>query len=381
MKINQILLYGILILNSCTMKHQATEEKEKLYSWYPSESAPYLYPTTIHVGYFGMPDKSTVYIPSKSLVGNVWGVGQSLHVVGEKYKPLPEAIEIVWLSFTENKFYFVSDWLPKKRLQSLFDMVWMNEQKIEQRYDGLVVGMAPYGMIQIWAVGDGRVTEVCCLHGPEVPVKMSEFRPRATMTQDEYVKKIHKYPEIVENLKKNGLPDSLLFENYRKRFNYHIVPKIEMEDVELTKTAVHYFNGEYDVVLWERLKENLYSLQARPRNIYISWTAGKDQYEVRFKFDEKMILSAFEKVFGEDYPQNDNFYDVDIFEKIYGDDKLPKGDFIIEIDKYGKSFKLTLKTEMGEIDVPTDKIQTLVIKNDELIYKSSNYVDRDWWGY
>lgn len=68
-------------------------------------------------------------------------------------------------------------------------MVWMNEQKIEQRYDGLVVGMAPYGMIQIWAVGDGRVTEVCCLHGPEVPVKMSEFRPRATMTQDEYVKK------------------------------------------------------------------------------------------------------------------------------------------------------------------------------------------------
>lgn len=364
------------------MKHQSTEEKEKLYSWYPSESAPYLYPTTIHVGYFGMPDKSTVYIPSKSLVGNVWGVGQSLHVVGEEYKPLPEAIEIVWLSFTENKFYFVSDWLPQKRLQSLFDMVWMNVRKIEQRYDKLVVGMAPYGMIQIWAAGDGRRTEVCCLHGPEVPVKMSEFRPRAIISQNEYVKStIEDEPDVYENLKKNGLPDSLLFKNYRKRFNYHIVPKIEMEDVDLTEIAVHYFNGEYDVILWERLKENLYSLQARPRNIYITWTVGKDQYEVRFKFDEKMILSAFEKVFGEDYPQNDNFYDVDIFEKLYSDDKLPKGDFIIEIDKYGKSFKLTLRTEKEEIDVPTDKIQTLVIKNDELIYKSSNYVDRDWWGY
>lgn len=257
----------------------------------------------------------------------------------------------------------------------------MNVRKIEQRYDKLVVGMAPYGMIQIWASGDGRRTEVCCLHGPEVPVKMSDFRPRATMTQDEYVKKIQKYPRIVENLKKNGLPGSLLFENYRKRFNYHIVPEIEMEDVDLTQIAVHYFNGEYDVILWERLKENPYSLQARPHNIYISWTAGKDQYEVRFIFDEKMILPAFEKVFGEDYPQNDNFYEVDIFEKIYGDDKLPKGDFIIEIDKYGKSFKLTLRTEKGKIDVPTDKIQTLVIKNDELIYKSSNYDERDWWGY
>ena len=381
MKILFIVMGILSLFSSCSGKKEKQQEKEKLYSWYPSESAPYLYPTTIHVGYFGMPDKSTVYIPSKSLVGNVWGVGQSLHVVGEEYKPLPEAIEIVWLSFTENKFYFVSDWLPKERLQSLFGTVWMNVRKIEQRYDKLVVGMAPYGMIQIWAAGDGRRTEVCCLHGPEVSVKMSEFRPRATMTQDEYVKKIQKYPRIVENLKKNGLPDSLLFENYRKRFNYHIVPKIEMEDVDLTKIAVHYFNGEYDVILWERLKEDLYSLQARPRNIYISWTAGKDQYEVRFLLDEKTVLPAFEKVFGEDYPQNDNIYNAEIFEKVYGDGKLPKGDLVFHIDNETKPIGVSLKTDKGELEIPADKVQVLAIKNDKLIYKSSNYVDSDWWGY
>ena len=382
MKILFIVMGILSLFSSCSGKKEKQQEKEKLYSWYPSESAPYLYPTTIHVGYFGMPDKSTVYIPSKSLVGNVWGVGQSLHVVGEKYKPLPEAIEIVWLSFTENKFYYVSDWLPKKRLQSLFDMVWLNVRKIEKRYNGLVVGMAPYGMIQIWAVGDGRRTEVCCLHGPEVPVKMSEFRPRAIISQDEYVKStIEDEPDIYENLKKNGLPDSSLFENYRKRFNYHIVPKIEMEDVELTKTAVHYFNGEYDVVLWERLKENLYSLQARPRNIYISWTAGKDQYEVRFVFDEQMILSAFEKVFGSDYPQRDDFDVVELYEELYGEGKLPKGDFTIHIDNEGNPTRVSLKTEKGEMSVPTDKIQILVIKNDKLIYESSNYNESDWWGY
>ena len=63
-----------------------------------------------------MPDKSTVYIPSKSLVGNVWGVGQSLHVVGEKYKPLPEAIEIVWLSFTEKQILFCFGVVAKKQI-------------------------------------------------------------------------------------------------------------------------------------------------------------------------------------------------------------------------------------------------------------------------
>ena len=33
------------------------------------------------------------------------------------------------------------------------------------------------------------------------------------------------------------------------------------------------------------------------------------------------------------------------------------------------------------MSVPTDKMQILVIKNDKLIYKSSNYNESDWWGY
>ena len=380
MKILLIVMGILSLFSSCSGKKEKEREKEELYSWYPSESAPYLYPTTIHVGYFGMPDKSTVYIPSKSVVGNSWGLGQSLHIVGEEYKPLPEAIEIVWLSFTENKFYFVSEWLPKDKLKSLFDTVWMNVQNSEQRYDGLVVGMAPYGMIQIWAVGDGRVTEVCCLHGPEVTVPMSEFRPQAIIGQDEYVQStIEDEPKIYENLKKNGLPDSLLFENYRKRFNYHIVPQIEMEDVDLTNIAIRYFNGEYDEVLWERLKENSYSVQASPRRVDVYWKAGTDEYLARFRFDEEMILPAFEKVFGSDYPQKDDVAVAELYEKLYGEGKLPKGDLNIQIDSGGKPTGVSLKTEKGEVNVPTGKMQVIAYKNNESFYVSSNYDKRDWW--
>jgi len=67
MKILFIVMGILSLFSSCSGKKEKQQEKEKLYSWYPSESAPYLYPTTIHVEYFGMPDKSTVYIPSKSL--------------------------------------------------------------------------------------------------------------------------------------------------------------------------------------------------------------------------------------------------------------------------------------------------------------------------
>ena len=378
-----IIVMGILSLfSSCSGKKEKREEKEGLYKWRPSESAPYLYPTTIHIGYFGMPDKSTIYIPSKSMVGNVWGVGQSLHIVGEEYKPLPEAIEIVWLSFTENKFYFVSEWLPKEKLKFLFDEVWINYQGHECRYDALVVGMAPYGMIQIWAVGDGRRTEVCCLHGPEVPVEMSEFVPQAIISKDEYVQRALKSePRVYENLKKNGLPDSLLYENYRKRFDYHIVPQIEMGNVDLKSIAITYFNGEYDNILWERLEENSYSMQARPRKIDVDWNVGEDGYFARILFDEQVILSLFEKAFGSDYPQRNDFDIAELYEQLYGEGKLPKGDLIIHIDSVGKPTGVSLKTDKGELKIPADKIQVVAFKNDKFFHKSSNYVDSDWWGY
>ena len=94
-----------------------------------------------------------------------------------------------------------------------------------------------------------------------------------------------------------------------------------------------------------------------------------------------MILSAFEKVFGSDYPQRDDFEVVELYDKLYGEGKLPKGDFTIHISSEGKPNGESLKTEKGEISVPTDKMQILVIKNDNLIYESSNYNERDWWGY
>ena len=51
------------------------------------------------------------------------------------------------------------------------------------------------------------------------------------------------------------------------------------------------------------------------------------------------------------------------------------------IDNEGNPTGVSLKTGKGEMSVPTDKMQILVIKNDKLIYESSNYNESDWWGY
>lgn len=183
----------------------------------------------------------------------------------------------------------------------------------------------------------------------------------------------------MENLKNNGLPDSLLYENYRKRFDYRIVPQIEMENVDLKSIVITYFNGEYDNILWERLEENSCSMQARPRKIDVGWNVGEDEYFARILFDEHAILSLFEKAFGSDYPQRDDFNIAELYEQLYGEGKLPKGDLIIHIDSEGKPTVVSIKTNKEELDISTGKIQIVAFKNDKFLWKSSNYNKKDWW--
>lgn len=79
-------------------------------------------------------------------------------------------------------------------------------------------------------------------------------------------------------------------------------------------------------------------------------------------FDEKMVLSAFEKVFGEDYPQNDNFYDAEIFEKIYGNGKLPKVDLVFHIDNELKPIGVSLKQTKENWRYPLTRYRLLLLK-------------------
>lgn len=124
----------------------------------------------------------------------------------------------------------------------------MNGWNEEQRYDGLVIGCAPYGSVQIWLRSDihgGRRTEVCSFKGKEESEALWGYK----MDCDGFYYKYDKEKvrnEVWENLKANGLPDTLFFNNSHIRYNYRIVVETESMDDKLHDMELVLCNGEYD---------------------------------------------------------------------------------------------------------------------------------------
>ena len=86
------------------------------YDYQASESAPFYYPMKIISGRFLYHDGSGyLSVPSMVIVAKGWDVWRSSHVTGEKYRPLPSKLPLVYFSFTENKFFKANFDLPLKK--------------------------------------------------------------------------------------------------------------------------------------------------------------------------------------------------------------------------------------------------------------------------
>lgn len=60
-----------------------------------------------------------------------------------------------------------------------------------------------------------------------------------------------------------------------------------------------------------------------------------------------------------------------------GDGRKDSGDLTLHIDNERKPIEVRLKADKVELDIPTNKMQVIDIKNDEFLWKSSNYEEKD----
>jgi len=121
------------------------------YEWLPTESSYENYPMRIIHGDFIFDDGTSLYIPGRKTIDNGWGEMGSIHIVGEKFKPLPTRIEISYFSFAEDKFYSGVFSLPYEKISNLFREGLRSPITGEKiTYQNIIVGVAPAGEISIW---------------------------------------------------------------------------------------------------------------------------------------------------------------------------------------------------------------------------------------
>lgn len=334
------------------------------YAYLVSGNAPILYPADTCFGLLYYNDTESLEIPKCYPYSGEWGSILST-VSQERVKfPVPQKIDMVWLSVVERQFYSVEKELPSTEIEDIFNHFG------NDCYSHVVVGMAPYGGLALWIVGIHKAILVTWMHAETFEMDFDTFMPESTMRSlEEYCKYyIRNDLSIKENLEQNGLPPHHLFDNYMKQFSYRYLPLFGQWDKEKDEWQEYCEEGtvpEFEYIeeaLFDGTHDKLhdgglmkYHEAGKPKKLAVQWHIKKSEYTAYFWFEDEEIRSAFDHFYGA-HPET-------------------KTDFIIHIDAEKNKYELALyRYGIGKPRVIPERVyQLLVFKNRFECYRSNNY--------
>ena len=269
-KISILLLLAITI-SSCM---------EKKYEWAADISAPREYPVEIYTGAAG----GYFFSQMGGFSNSGWGTTGNADFIKA---PLPERLDMTWLSYVDNKFY-KGDWkLPTEKIQQLFDGGFYSTtggKVVTEPYKFINIGLAPKGVVVVWVAGIGKQVEVARFQANEIiidPKLITE--DEKYMFEKDYAKDMLTYDgtiskDVRELIKQYGYPSPEVYEEYREKYLWK--PKVILpEGNKITSLYVRMSNGETEDPC-DRPIEQQY--RAIPFCFEIFWTISNDKKEQRF---------------------------------------------------------------------------------------------------
>lgn len=133
--------------------------------------APKQYPTETFFALLYNGTEQPLELPKEMPFSGEWGNNDSVWETNAETSPLPFAIDMVWLSLTERKFYTLETQLPIEKMKPLFS------QKNKIPYDNIIIGMAPYGRVALWGGCIGKSTLLLWVKGQLTSVDIPDFLP------------------------------------------------------------------------------------------------------------------------------------------------------------------------------------------------------------
>ena len=288
-----LVLLLLQLVTGC--KYDMSENVTK-FEWDASESAPKHYPMEIIRGEFiykGETERG-LYIPSGGTLIAGWGRPISSHVTGEKYKPLPDKLDITFFSYAEKQFYHGKFDLPYENILKYFQ-TGVADNPVQPTYSSIMAGIAPGGIVAVWVIGTGGYHEVFFGQAEKVTLNPSAafalpFESKAQ--SDEY---IHEglievlKPEEIDDLKTNGIPFGL-WARYRKQYQWDVRLTKEFE---LTYVDSDYLNGERD---GDNEGNSGMAVRPVPKEVAFKTVINGERNIFIVTFDEIEIMDAFEKL-------------------------------------------------------------------------------------
>lgn len=333
--------------------------------FFVSGNAPINYPAETLFGVLRCSDEDALEIPYEYPLYGEWG-----HVLSNIYEepkdvPLPQSLDVVYLSIVEQKFYSVEAPIEEKIIKGKWEEAHKGQKENQDVH--IVVGLAPYGLTALWIHENRKSVLVSVFKAKPVEVRMADFRAADNITLHEVCQRyINRLPHVKRNLEQKGLPRLDLLSGYMRQFVYRFLfipgkwgyKRWTKEAAEEERTVLDYieealYDGTHDKLHDGGLMK--YHRAGKPKKLRIQWHIGKSEYSAYFWFDDERIR--------------------EVFDRFYGAHPDTKTDFIIRIDAEQKKYELALyRYGLKEPQiVPEDVYQLLVFKNKFEDFHSDNY--------
>lgn len=335
------------------------------YRYYISGNAPVLYPTETWYSALFYEQDEALSLPKCYPYRGEWGEILSTEILSRENYPMPIKLDIAWLSIVEQQFYQLETDLPAEQLQS----VW--SQASPETFSHIVLGMAPYGGVALWCVGNEKSVLVKWMHAKTNEVNFKDFKSgvQYTTLEDYCTRYLERSPLAKEHLENEGMPPRDLYDNYMKQFTYRYqigfgqwdedkkewIPYDDKnnQDTEFDYIEESLFDGTHDKLHDGGLMN--FHLAGKPKKLAIQWRIKKSEYTAYFWFEDEEIREVYDRFWGA-HPET-------------------KTDFMIRIDSEKKKFELALyRYGLKEPQVISESAyQLIVFKNKFEFFRSNNY--------
>lgn len=259
-----VIIFSVILttqLISCQKMEKLENYKTEKFEWDGDATAPHDYPMwIIYPHSFILSNGYEAVIPNDSFMADGWEGSANSWSVGESNKAMPESLKIAWYSYTENKFYKGNFKMPQEKIYKLFRegyliygidtkrLVYKGYEKKElhkETYDALTVGLAPKGMVVVWASGQNKI-EIGRFQGEEIPEgpeadkmweQIAELSDRPISVKQSMAKFT---PEVKEEVLNRKI-SSKRWDDYRLRYPWKVAFN---KPLEIYDYYLRFFNGE-----------------------------------------------------------------------------------------------------------------------------------------
>ncbi len=225
----------------------ANSYMKKEYEWSAHISAPKEYPVEVYTGAAGG------YFFSQ--MGGFSNAGWGRSISDSNIKaPVPERLDMTWLSYVDDKFY-TGEWkLPVEKIQQLFDEGYYSKRGSDaeiEPYDCINIGLGPKGMVVVWVAGTDKQIEVARFQAHETTLDPKLITEEEKyMFEKNYAKDMLTYDgtiskDLREYIKQNGYPPAEAYETYREKYLWK--PKVILpEGSKISRLYIKMSNGEFE---------------------------------------------------------------------------------------------------------------------------------------